>query len=151
MPDSCRQGQSSPMRSPLASLSKFDFIGVFFLRAGLGALIAYNGFPLLIGGVETYERVGSAVSIIGLHSLHLFFGLASAVIQSVGGLFLILGILTRGIALLLSILAGFALAGLIMNADSVDTMMFVYGQINLAALSLVFIGPGRFSLDRRGV
>ena len=139
------------MPSPLASLSKFDFIGVFFLRVGLGALIAYNGFPLLVGGAETYERVGSAVSIIGIHSLHLLFGLASAVIQSVGGVFLVLGILTRGIALLLSIIVGFALARMILNADSVDAMMLAYAQINLAALSLVFIGPGRFSLDRRGV
>ena len=83
--------------------------------------------------------------------MHLLFGLASAVIQSVGGLFLILGILTRGIALLLSIIIGFALGRLILSAESVDTMMLVYGQINLAVLSLVFIGPGRFSLDRRGV
>ena len=146
-----KNGHFKSMRSPLASLSKFAFIGVFFLRVGLGALIAYNGFPLLIGGVETYERVGSAVSIIGIHSLHLLFGLASSVIQSVGGLFLMLGILTRGIALLLSIIIGFALARLSLSAESVDTMMLVYGQINLAALALVFIGPGRFSLDRRGV
>ncbi|MAM91704.1 MAG: hypothetical protein CMI15_09525, partial [Opitutaceae bacterium] len=86
-----------------------------------------------------------------IHSLHLLFGLASAVIQSVGGVFLVLGILTRGIALLLSIIVGFALARMILNADSVDAMMLAYAQINLAALSLVFIGPGRFSLDRRGV
>ncbi len=155
MPDFFRNSVSTRdyylMRSPLASLSKFDFIGVLFLRVGLGALIGYNGFPLLIGGAETYERVGGAVSIIGIDSFHLFFGLASAVIQSLGGLFLILGILTRGIALLLSIIVGFALAGLILNAESFDTMMLVYGQINLAALSLAFIGPGRFSLDRRVV
>ena len=138
------------MRSPLASLSKFDFIGVFFLRVGLGALVAYNGFPLLIGGVETYERVGSAVSIIGIHSLHLLFGLASAVIQSVGGLFLLLGILTRGIT---SSIYHYRIRSSQTEfvAESVETMMLVYGQINLVALSLVFIGPGRFSLDRRGV
>ncbi len=139
------------MKVSLSSLSKFDFLGVFFLRLGIGSLIAYNGFPLLVGGVESYERIGSAVSLAGINSFHIIFGLASAVIQAVGGLFLVLGILTRGIAALLTIIVGFALAGLIVNSDGIDTMMLVYAQVNLATLSLVFIGPGRFSLDRRGV
>ncbi len=139
------------MKVSLSSLSKFDFFGVFLLRLGVGSLIAYNGFPLLVGGVEAYERVGSAVALVGIGSFHLLFGLASAVIQTVGGAFLVLGILTRGIAALLAIIVGLALAGLVMNSGSVDTVMLVHAQITLALLSLVFIGPGRFSLDRRGI
>lgn len=139
------------MKPGLSSLSKFDFFGVLLLRVGLGALIAYKGFPLLVGGTETYERIGSAVTLIGIPSFHILFGIASAVIQTVGGVFLILGILTRGMALLLSIIVGFALANLIIHSSEVDSVMLVYAQINLALLALVFIGPGRLSLDRRGV
>lgn len=139
------------MKPGLSSLSKFDFFGVLLLRLGLGSLIAYNGFPLLVSGMETYLRIGSTVSLVGISSFHILFGIASAVIQSVGGLFLILGILTRGIALLLSIIVGFALANLLINSNGIDSMVFAYAQINLALLSLVFIGPGRLSLDRRGV
>ncbi len=139
------------MKPGLSSLSKFDFLGVLLLRVGLGALIAYKGFPLLVSGTDTYERIGSAVSIVGITNFHVLFGIASAVIQTVGGLFLILGILTRGMALLLSIIVGIALANLIMHSPEIDTVMVVYAQINLALLSLVFIGPGRLSLDRRGV
>lgn len=139
------------MTLSLSKLSNFDFLGVFLLRLGIGALIAFHGFPILVGGTEGYERVGSAVSLVGIHSFHLVFGLAAAVIQSVGGLFLILGILTRGIALLLSVIVGLAIAGLIRNGGPVDLSFLVYCQVFLGVLSLVFIGPGRFSLDRRGV
>ena len=139
------------MKPSLASLSRFDFLGVFLLRTGVGALIAYNGFPLLIGGAETYEEIGSTVGLVGIHSLHLVFGLASAVIQSVGGAFLVLGILTRGIALLLSIIVGFAVANIIQKTSGVDLTLLIYIQLNLALLALVFIGPGRFSLDRKGI
>ena len=73
------------------------------------------------------------------------------VVQSVGGLFLILGIFTRGIGLLLFAIVGFALANLIIHSPEIDNVMVVYAQVNLTLLSLVFIGPGRLSLDRRGV
>ena len=138
------------MKLSLARLSKFDFLGVLLLRIGVGALIAFHGFPLLVGGTGGYERIGSPVVLIGITSFHLVFGLASAVIQAVGGLFLILGILTRGISLLLAIVVGFAIANLA-RSQSFDTAFFVYCQVCLALFALVFIGPGRLSLDRKGV
>ena len=139
------------MAFSLSKLSKFDFLGVFLLRLGVGTLIAFHGFPLLVGGTDGYERIGSAASLVGISSFHLIFGLASAVIQSVGGLFLILGILTRGIAILLSVILGLAIANLIKGGGPIDTAFLVYSQVFLALVALVFIGPGRFSLDRRGV
>lgn len=139
------------MKVALTGLSRFDFFGVLLLRIGVGVLIAYHGFPLWAAGTDTWVRIGSAVSLIGISSLHLLFGIASVVIQSIGGIFLILGIFTRGIALLLSIIVGFALANLIIRSSEIDNVMVVYTQINLALLSLVFIGPGRLSLDRKGV
>lgn len=139
------------MKLSLAGLSKFDFLGVLFLRLGTGSLIAYHGFPLLVGGADGYERIGAPVALIGISSFHLVFGLAAAVIQAVGGLFLILGILTRSIALLLTVIAGFAIANLIHHSSEIDTALLVHIQVCLALLSLAFIGPGRFSLDRKGI
>ena len=117
------------MKLSLAGLSKFDFLGVLYLRLGTGALMAFHGIT----------------------GFHLFFGAASAVIQAVGGLFLILGILTRGIALLLTVIMGFAITNLIQHGNGIDISLLVHIQIGLALLSLVFIGPGRISLDRKGI
>tara|TARA_B100001093_G_scaffold339978_1_gene324758 strand:+ start:153 stop:572 length:420 start_codon:yes stop_codon:yes gene_type:complete len=139
------------MKVALTGLSRFDFFGVLILRIGVGGLIAYHGFPLWAEGPDSWERIGSAVSLIGITYFHLIFGIASVVIQSVGGLFLILGIFTRGIGLLLSAIVGFALANLIIHSPEIDNVMVVYAQVNLTLLSIVFIGPGRLSLDRRGV
>ncbi len=139
------------MKLSLAGLSKFDFLGVLFLRLGTGALIAFHGFPLLVGGTDSYERIGGPVGLIGITGFHLFFGLASAVIQTIGGVFLVLGILTRGNALLLTIITGFAIANLMQHTNGFDISLLFHFQISLALLSLVFIGPGRISLDRKGI
>jgi len=138
------------MKFSLAGLSKFDFFGVFILRSGLGALVAIHGFPLFISGPNAWKRVGDPVSLAGIDSFHLFFGLASVMIQAFGGLALIAGLFTRGAALLQTIILGFAMASAYQRGESLLDQM-VYAQITLACFALILIGPGRFSLDRRGI
>ena len=138
------------MKLSLAGLSKFDFFGVFILRASLGVLFAVHGFPLFISGPNAWRRIGEAVSLAQIDSFHLFFGLASVMIQSFGGLALAAGLFTRGIAILQTIILGFAMAMAFHRGESI-LYQLVYAQITLACFSLVFIGPGRLSLDRKGI
>lgn len=139
------------MKLTLAGLSRFDFLGVLLLRVGLGALIAFHGFPILIGGPDAWEDTGTGAAILGLQSpFFLYAGLASAVLQVFGGAMLVLGCLTRGTALFLSIPIGIAFANLIDDREF-GLSFFAYLQILLACLALVFVGPGRVSLDRKGI
>lgn len=140
------------MNSPLAGLSKFDFFGVFLLRFGAGALAAYHGGPLLFGGMEAFRDAGSGAAIVSLPpNLFVAAGAASAVIQLLGGICLILGIFTRGAALLLTIVAGFGLANVIATGDYFSLNAFALLQVTLVFFSLAFIGPGRLSIDRKGI
>ncbi len=139
------------MRSPLVALSKFDYFGVLLLRVGAGMLVAYHGFPALSGGQDAWREIGSGAAIAALPPfLFVAAGLTSAVIQVLGGLSLILGLFTRGAALLLAIVSGFALANIIEQRDFTLTF-FAYLQFTLLFLGLAFIGPGRLSIDRKGV
>ena len=138
------------MKLSLAGLSKFDFLGVFILRVSLGILLSVHGFPLFISGPNAWKRIGEAVSLVQIDSFHLFFGLASVMIQAFGGLALVAGLFTRGIAILQTIILGFAMAMAFQRGESILHQL-VYAQITLACLSLVFIGPGRLSLDRKGI
>ena len=138
------------MKFSLNYLSRFDFIGVLLLRLGTGSLIAYYGFPRFIGGPDVWKDTGEAMSLVGVESLHLFFGLASLMAQSFGGLLIIVGLFTRGIAAVLTIVMGFAVANALVAGDSVPHIL-VMTQLGLAFLALILIGPGRLSLDRRGI
>jgi len=139
------------MNSPLASLSRFDFLGVMLLRTGVGALFAYHGYPILFGGDTVWREVGSAASIATLNDdLFWIAGLSSGLAQLLGGLLLIVGLFTRATSLLLFAIAGFALANTIAER-TFDLSFFALLQLALASASLAFMGPGRLSLDRKGI
>ncbi|MDQ8179660.1 DoxX family protein [Pelagicoccus sp. SDUM812005] len=139
------------MKSPLAGLSKFDFIGVLLLRIGVGALLAFHGYPILTGGGTVWADVGEGAAIASLPANFFeYAGLASGIVQFLGGILLIIGMFTRGTALLLTVIVGFALANHI-AASSFQLSFLAHLQMTLALLGLVFIGPGRLSLDRKGI
>ncbi len=138
------------MKLTLSSLGRFDFIGVLFLRLGSGALIAYYGFPRFVGGPDVWKDVGQAMSMVGVESLHLFFGLASLMAQSFGGLLLIVGLFTRGIAAMLTVIMAFAIANAFLRGETVPHLMVMI-QLGFSFFALTLIGPGRLSLDRRGI
>lgn len=139
------------MKSPLAGLGKFDYFGTLLLRIGVGALAAFHGYPILTGGGEVWAEIGSGAEIASLPS-HLFemAGLASGVLQFIGGILLVIGLFTRGAALVLSVIAGFALANFI-DSGSFQLGFVAHLQILLGLMSLIFTGPGRVSLDRKGI
>ena len=140
------------MKAPLAFLSKFDFIGVLALRIGLGSIVIVQGFAPFIGGAKTWKDVGRGLANVGLDQANLFlvFGLISVMLQVFGGFCLIIGLFTRLTALLLSIVVAIFATGLL-NTDAPLTHILVAIQIALGFFSLMLIGPGRLSLDRRGV
>ena len=140
------------MKAPLAFLSKFDFIGVLALRLGLGSIVIVHGFAPFIGGAKTWKEAGSGLANVGLDQTNLFlvFGLISVMLQVFGGFCLIVGLFTRLTALMLAVVVAIFTAGLL-NAGEPLLHILVAIQIAIGFFSLMLIGPGRLSLDRRGV
>lgn len=138
------------MKPSLAFLKRFDFFGILMLRIGAGTAIAFRGFPLLLAGPEEWSNIGRAVGLIGIEGFYLLFGLLAVILESFGGVAVVLGLLTRSMALSLAIIMAFVVATMINHSEELFHILLA-AQLGLTFLAIVFIGPGRVSLDRKGV
>ncbi len=131
----------------LGGLSKYTNFGLLMMRIGVGAMMIVHGFPKLTGGPEKWEKVGAAVTNFGLNDYHLYWGLAAALAESVGGLLLLLGLAFRPACLILLLTMVVAATK---HLDQGDGIKGASHAIELASvfLGLFFIGPGRYSVDK---
>jgi putative oxidoreductase len=119
------------------------------MRVIIGPIMAYHGWKLVQGGVGNFARFVAGNVHVPAPEL---VGRAVVVIELAGGVFLVLGLLTRLWAL--------ALAALMISiVFLVKWDLGLIGppgqgggyELDLAiaacALGVLFIGPGRFSLD----
>ncbi len=138
-------------------LANFKDVGLLLMRIGLGFGFAFvHGRQKLFGGSGTWEAVGGrATSLIGMADtgfIATLLGLIASVTEFAGGLFLMVGLLTRPTALLLAItmavaflthIAGDGIAFFFnnpMGGSWAFELMFVF-------VGLMILGAGRISLD----
>jgi putative oxidoreductase len=127
-------------------ISKYLDIGLSILRIGLGVMFLYHGAPKMFGGPEFWAKIGGAMGNFGILFLPTFWGFMAAVAEFGGGLCLVLGLFFKP-----------ALALLIFNLIVAASSHFANGQgLAMAShaiedcivfISLLFIGPGKYSLD----
>tara|TARA_Y100001968_G_C19326994_1_gene702278 strand:- start:486 stop:920 length:435 start_codon:yes stop_codon:yes gene_type:complete len=120
-------------------------IGLVFMRIIFGTFMFINhGYSKLLGGINRWERLGSALTdFIGLSFLQTFFGLMAALSESVFSLFIVLGLLTRISSTLLFITMFIASAHHLVD-NEVPEMAILYASF---CLLLLIAGPGKYSLD----
>jgi putative oxidoreductase len=84
------------------SVENYRDLGLLILRIGFGAAFFwYHGYPKLAGGPETWERIGDAVSNVGITFGFAAWGLAAALAEGVGGLLFAAGLFFRPVCLAL--------------------------------------------------
>lgn len=123
-------------------------LAALWLRLGLGFMMMLHGAPKLLGGPERWERLGGAMSNLGIDSFHTAFGLAAGLAEFVGGLLLMFGVLFRP-----------ALAAIIFTMFVATLRHVVAGdgfprishplELGIAFVGLWILGPGRWSLRLR--
>jgi putative oxidoreductase len=121
--------------------------GLLLLRLGLGGAFVVHGTPKLLGGPETWQALGGAMTNLGVHFAPALWGLAAALSEAGGGLLLALGLLFRPACAALLATMGVALAMHFGKGDS----FLVYSHAledGVVFLALLIAGPGRLSLDR---
>jgi len=126
--------------------SKYTNTGLLILRAGMGIMFFLHGFPKLTGGIETWTFLGSTMSNLGINFAYPFWGFLAAFSESIGGLFLAAGLLTR-----------LAAAGLfftmftatVMHLSNGDGLMGSAHPIEAGIVFLAFVamGAGKYSID----
>jgi putative oxidoreductase len=105
-----------------------------------------HGLGKITGGPEQWAQLGGVVEgIIGFGFLPTFWGFMAAVAEFVGALLVAVGFLSRPASILLVLnMAVAALSHLTGVIDGSPESALLYGAV---FLSLVFTGPGSFSVD----
>ena len=90
------------------------------------------------------QRLGSALTdLIGFESLKIFFGFMASYAESIGALFIMLGLLTRFSSFLLFFTMIVASLKHYFEGEFSE-LAFIYGCICFA---LIISGPGKYSVD----
>lgn len=121
-------------------------IGLLMMRVGLGVVFIFHGYPKLFGGVERWARVGEAMSNVGIDSYHTVFGFLAGFAEFFGGIFLIFGLFTLPALLLLISTMFIAMITQISRESGFSGIAHPL-SMGIVFLSLLFTGPGRYSLD----
>lgn len=129
------------------SLGKYRDFGLLLLRVGIGAMFVMHGLPKLMGGPDKWTQLGGAMQFVGISFMPVAWGLAAALSEFVGGVLLVLGLLFRPACLCLTLTMAVAAS---MHLGKGEGLMAASHAIELGILfaALLFIGPGRFSVDR---
>jgi len=129
----------------LQFLSKYREAGLLLLRVSLGLLFLYVNAPVLLGGPANWAHLGA--SHHGLHSHLELWGFLEAFLASLGGLLMIFGLFFRiGVLMTLALSLIYAIAGLKGGAGLGAALPALEPCVLL--ISLLFIGPGKFSVDK---
>jgi putative oxidoreductase len=136
----------------LRSLSKYRDTGLLILRILIGISFLAHGLPKLTAGPELWIKLGKSMEFVGVSAYPLFWGLMSALTESAGGFLLLIGFCFRPACLFLVINMTVAT---IMHfhttpGDLMEKWFVASHAIELGSvfLSLLLIGPGKFSVDR---
>lgn len=130
------------------NLGNYRNFGLLIIRAGLGLMFIFHGLPKLEGGPKMWEQIGSAMGNLGIHFLPVFWGLASAIVETVGGFLLILGLAFRPVCLLLVVNL---IVATMFHLGKGDGLLGASHAIEDAIMfaGLLFVGPGKYSVDKK--
>lgn len=123
-------------------------LGLLVLRVGIGIIFIFHGYPKLLGGIETWTQVGSAMSMIGINFAPAFWGFMAAFAETIGGVFVILGLLHRPVALMLTFTM---IVAVVMHVTGGDPFGIYSNALKALVIfvALVITGPGKYSIDYR--
>lgn len=127
-------------------LDKYRDAGLLILRLGIGVMFILHGFPKLIAGPETWMMLGGSMKAMRVGFAPTAWGFMAAFSEFVGGLLLMLGFFTRPACFLL--LATMIVATMMHIGKGDPFLKYSHAmESGILFLSLILIGPGRYSLD----
>jgi putative oxidoreductase len=136
----------------LRSLSKYRDFGLLLLRVLIGLSFLAHGLPKIEGGPEYWIKLGKSMQFVGVTAYPIFWGLMSALSESVGGMLLLIGFCFRPDCLFLVInMAVATIMHFNTTPGGFGEKWFVAShaiELGSVFLSLLLIGPGKFSVDR---
>lgn len=132
-----------------AFLDKLQDHGLLLLRVGIGGMFFFvHGWPKLLGGPEKWAKLGGAMQSVGVSGYPEIWGFMAAFSECIGGLCLMLGLFFRPAAALMFATMFVAATMHLSSGDGMGKSSHAI-ELGFVFLSLIFIGPGIYSLDKR--
>ena len=122
--------------------------GFLILRAGIGIMFIYHGWGKLAGGPEIWQKVGGAMTYLGINAAPEFWGLMAALSEFGGGFCLLLGLFFRPACFFMLFTMFVAATMHLAGGDGLKVASHAI-EAGIVFLSLLFLGPGPLSLDER--
>jgi putative oxidoreductase len=128
-------------------LGRFRDFGLLVMRLGLGLAYIMHGSGKMFGGPDTWTQLGGTMSQLGITFTPTLWGFLAAFAEFGGGILLILGLAFRPAALML--LCTMIVATFTMYKGGQDFTAYSHPlKMAFVFFALLFVGPGRFSLDK---
>jgi len=136
----------------LRSLSRYRDVGLLLLRILIGLSFLAHGLPKLSSGPDLWIKLGKSMQFFGVVSYPMFWGLMAALSEFLGGFLLLIGFCFRPACLFLlsTMMVATTMHFHTTPGDLLEKWSVASHAIELGSLflSLLLIGPGRFSIDR---
>ena len=135
-----------------AFLSRNRDAGLLMLRLTLGALFLWaHGWAKLTGGIEGWRGIGGAMKSLGISFWPVFWGFIATMAETAGILLFMIGFAFRPACLLIAMTM--AVAGIFAWHHHDKDITSLQGashawELGLVFLSMIFIGPGKYSVDK---
>ena len=132
----------------LSKLNQYKDLGLLIVRVGLGAMFIYHGYPKLLAGTDGWAGLGASTKYVGITFAPVFWGFLAALVETLGGFLILIGLAFRPVCLLLVINLVVAAAMHLGKGDGLQGAAHAIEDAIMFA-GLLFIGPGKFSVDKR--
>lgn len=144
------------MKKLLSPSTQAVNFGLLVLRIGIGVMFILHGEGKMFGGPEKWLKLGGAMENIGITFLPTVWGFLAAFAEFGGGILLILGLVFRPACFMM--LFTMFIAALVHWVDAAAEGEALRGKImsgshaielGIVFLTLLFTGPGKYSVDNK--
>jgi len=134
-----------PIARFLYPIDKYLTHSLLILRIFPSIMMIYkHGWSKITAGYEKWNRLGSALTdFIGLEFMNVFFGFMAALSESIGMVFVLIGLFTRPAAFLLLCTMFVATINHLVDGKFPELAIMYF----IVMLVLFICGPGKLSLD----
>lgn len=131
----------------LQFLTKYRETGLLLFRASIGMMFIILIAPILWSGQGSWEHFGSAMYYFGFQAHYEFWGFVGAIVGCAGGILMIVGLFFRvGVLFALAVTAVHLVVVFHTRGDFFVRLPAF--EMSILLLSLLFIGPGKYSVDK---
>lgn len=119
---------------------------IFLVRVLIGIIMIYHGVPKILGGLPAWLSLGQTLANFGIFFHPVAWGYMAAATETIGGLLLVLGLLTRPVAFMLCFNMIIASSKHLFSGQGIDAALHPLSLLAVFVF-LLLTGPGKFSID----